>query len=212
MKFSLIHPSRSRPLKSHNTISKWLTRCVDNTSIEVIVSLDTDDPDSSEYDKLYKFQQIKVIVNDNRSAVDAVNKAALISKGDILIVVSDDSDCPPMWDDVILKATEGKKDWVLKVNCGIQKRIITMPIMDRAYFKRDMRIYNPIFKHSFSDTTLTEMAHIRGRVIVRNDIMFRHLHYSVMGEQPDALYLRNDATHDEGRKIFQELQKRNFDL
>ena len=207
---SLIHPSRSRPQKSFETISKWVERSF-HKNFEVIRSLDIDDPDLKKYEP-GRLGTYRAIVNENKSAIEAINKAARVAHGDILIVVSDDTDCPPMWDQIILSATEGKKDFVLKTFDGIQKRIVTMPIMDRAYYNRFGYIYHPIYRHSWADTELTDVAEKLGRLIVRNDIKFPHLHPEVTKEPKDALYLRNDKTHDEDRHIYQEWKRINFGL
>lgn len=201
MKFSLLHPSRGRPEKSFDTISKWIERAF-NTDFEIIVSLDNDDLSVYAYFGIVNVK-VNVLRNYNYSAVDAINYAAEHATGQYFIVVSDDTDCPMHWDRILLDAIGQSRDFVMKVADGIQKRIITMPIMDRPYYNRDKNIYDPVFRHSWADTWLTELAHHRGRVIQRPDISFPHLHYSVTGEQPDALYKRNDMTHDQDRRIFQ---------
>jgi len=204
--FTIIHPSRSRAVKSYNSVCNWVRHYSGRPeNLELIVSLDEDDPQLTMY--LSKYLSTDVIVNKNRSCIDAINKAAEKSTGQILIVASDDTDLPPSWNRDIMNAVEGKTDWILKVDDGIQKRILTQPIMDRVYYSRDKHIYDPSFTHSWADTWLTELAHKRGRVIVRKDIKFAHLHYSVTGEQPDELYKRNDLTHDRDRHIFQAKMK-----
>lgn len=211
MKFSLIHPSRSRERKSYNTICRWADRMYGhfNDDVQLIVSVDIDDPQLSDYKDSYADE---IFINANKSAVEAINNAAKFSNGDIIIVVSDDTDCPLYWDKILIDAIGKSKDFVMKVDDGIQKRIITMPIMDRAYYNRDGYIYNPIYSHSWSDTELTECAHLRGRVITRMDIKFPHQHYSVTGEQPDELYKRNDRTHDRDRHLYQNRKRINFGL
>lgn len=210
MKFSLLCPSRSRPEKNCSAVHNWHGKFnfTKGDTIEIIVSLDSDDPKLDDYKYLYEpFKAFNLIVNKNKSAVEAINNAAKVSQGDVLIVVSDDSRCPDNWNDFIKAATEGKTDWILKVADGIQKRIITQPIMDRVYFNHDGHIYDPEFRHSWADTWLTELAHKRGRVITRLDIKFPHNHYSVIGEKPDDLYQRNDKTHDEDRHIYKAKMK-----
>lgn len=212
MKFSLIHPSRSRPEKSLCTIDKWFSnRCKCGIEAEIIVSLDVDDPELDKYNKLL-FHLKNIIVNKNRSVVDAINNAAKVATGDVFIIVSDDTACPRHWDKILTDAIGQSKDFVIKTDDGIQKRIITMPIMDRAYYNRDGYIYNPIYAHSWCDTELTEVAHLRGRVITRMDIKFPHNHYSVTGEAIDDLYKRNNLTHDRDRPIYQQRKKINFGL
>lgn len=208
MKFTIIHPSRSRPQKSAATINRWLERS--SGGVEVILSADFDDPMLPEYKQHACFDRI--LVNQNKSAIEAINIAAWHATGDIFIVVSDDTDCPRGWDLTISDVTMGKRDFVIKFADGIQKRIITMPVMDRVYYNRDGYIYNPIYDHAFCDTEMTEVAHIRGRVITRLDVMFRHLHPEVTGEPRDALQIRNDATHDPGRAIFNQRKAINFGL
>lgn len=216
MKFSLIHPSRSRPEKSKHTVSKWISFAEDKRNIEVILSLDLDDERLGEYLETRHISAymplITPILNDNKSAVEAINNAAKQATGDIFIVVSDDTDCKTDWDKTLRAAIGQSTDFVMKVNDGIQKRIITMPIMDRIYYNRDGHIYDPCLRHSWADTMLTEKAHIRGRVIERNDIKFIHLHPEVTKEPKDALYLRNDKTHNEDRHIFEERKRLNFGL
>lgn len=219
MKFSLIHPSRSRPEKSLQTVCKWASRA-GTKDFEILLSNDLDDPYLQQYWKNMFMHQYPPYYSkfigegghNNKNAIEAINRAAKEATGDILIVVSDDTDCPMHWDKILLDAIGNNKDFVMKTDDGIQKRIITMPIMDRAYFKRDGYIYNPIYDHSWADTELTEVAHLRGRVITRMDIKFPHNHYSVIGEQPDDLYKRNDLTHDRDRPLYLQRKKINFGI
>lgn len=217
MTFSILHPSRSRPQKSFETIKKWILKAgLPKNELEIIVSVDTDDPQLSIYRHYYWDICIDFpftfLVHDNRGAVEAINRAARIAQGRILIVVSDDTDPAVRWGERLLKLTEGKTDFVLKVRDGIQPKMITMPILDRTYFQRDGFIFNPVYDHCWADREFTEVAHKRKRVITKN-IMFRHLHYSVLkNKKRDEQYARTDATFNKGKKIFLERQKINFGL
>lgn len=203
---SLIHPSRGRPLKSFQAMTSWLGKCADPDKVEFIVSIDSSDAQAAKYYELYD-GFVKIFRRDNKSSVQAINAAASLSKGDILIVVSDDTQCPANWDKEILRVTEGKKDWILKTEDGIQKWIITNPIMDRAYFERDGYIYNPAFEHLFCDTYLSCVADIREKRISA-PLVFTHEHYSVTGVPPDEVHKKNNATWGEGEKTFVELMKK----
>ncbi len=216
---SIIHPSRGRPEKSVLCLKKWFEGLLANRDAEWIVSLDKNDPKVDDYFSLYKtyytnkhgWSPITIIENNNRSAVDAINAGAKKSTGNIIIVVSDDTECPLGWLDFLLKWLQGKSDFICKVADGIQPWIITMPIMDRAYYNRFGYIYHPDYQHMFCDTELTCVADLTGRKIT-SDIMFRHNHYSVTKEQPDAVNKKADATWAQGEKLFLERYKRNFDL
>lgn len=192
---SILHPSRGRPDESFSTILSWNIFANIRDNLEVIISLDSDDPELSKYQERFKSKD--TIVNKNRSAVDAINNAAKIATGDIFIVVSDDTGCTHSWDTTILKQTEGKTDWILKTQDGIQPWIITMPIMDRAYYNRTGNIYSPDFEHMFCDTWMTVMADISGRKIT-SPLNFPHLNGSIK----DEVRKRSDATWRQGESMF----------
>jgi len=64
----------------------------------------------------------------------------------------------------------------------------------------------------FVDTDLTHIAELEGVLIMRNDIIFKHGHYST-GETPkDALNERNDKTWNQGLAIYLHRVKQEFDL
>jgi len=197
---TIIHPTRSRPEKSIETVDRW----IDNTEwahdFQLIVSLDEDDPALDHYKQIY--DSYSYIINKNRSCVDAINNAAKVAKGDILIVVSDDTDCFKDWDVPLLQEVKGKTDWILKTQDGIQPWIITAPIMDRAYYNRTGYIYHPDFEHMFCDTYMTAVADITGRKITSN-LEFKHLNNTIN----DDLRNRTNGTWAQGEATFIRLMK-----
>lgn len=212
MKISLIHPSRSRPHKSFNTTSKWLSNATGENEIELIVSLDDSDPSLDEYAILYKQNILHLICSNNNSSVAAVNNGAKYATGDILIVISDDTDCPHHWDKIILNAVSDRQDFVLKVYDGIQKYICTMPVMDRKYYERYGYIYHPEYLHLFCDTEFTHVADVTNKMIWRNDILFQHMHYSVRKSTKDHISEKADATINQGSETYLRHFKNNFGL
>jgi hypothetical protein len=215
MTFTLIHPSRSRPIKSKQTFDAWSNAAKYPDGCKWLCSLDWDD-DIPAYIDVYTehgISRMSPIISKNKSAVDAINNAASHwrADGDIFIVVSDDTEPCEHWDEKILNEVDGKVDWILKTQDGIQKWIITMPVMDRAYYNRFGYIYHPDYLHMFCDTELTCVADITRRKITSN-LLFPHKHYSVTKNSPDAINKKADATWDQGEKLFLERYKRNFDL
>lgn len=205
---SILHPSRSRPQQAKETSRKWLANA--GCDIEYILSIDLDDRDLPEYEKL--FGNSIITIGANRSAVDAINRAARISTGNILLVLSDDFECSPMWGKQILDFTQGKKDWIMKTMDGTQGWIITIPIMDRTYYDRFNYIYFSEYLHMFCDTEITAVADLLERKI-ESRIAFHHNHYSVKGGVPkDIINERANKTWAQGEKLFIERYKRNFDL
>lgn len=209
---SLLHPSRSRIDKSFETTEKWIMRSRAHLGIEVIISLDEDDPQLDTYKEVYTGYEV-VITNPNRSAVDAINAAAKVATGDIMIVLSDDTDCPDNWAELIETEVRGKKDFVLRVEDGIQSWLCTMPIIDRTYYNRFGYVYNPSYRHMFCDTEFSHIAYGLNRVI-KSNLLFEHLHYSVkrLGIKPDEINHRADRTTSEGRDLYLKRMQNGFDL
>jgi len=210
MLVSVIHPSRSRPDRSKETVTNWLSKA--GCKVEMIVSIDSDDPDMSKYIAQYSSEYAHVIANPNKSAIEAINAGARFATGDILIVASDDTACPDDWALKILELTKGKTDWLLSCQDGIQDhRIITMPCMDRAYYKRFGYIYYPAYEHMGADEELTKVGQILGRII-KCDLSFPHKHYSVTGQERDEVSKKADATLQQGRNLFKKRKRKSFFL
>lgn len=205
---SVIHPSRGRALQALITAKNWMGKA--SEQVEYILSIDIDD-DVELYKKAFKGLNVKILVNKNRSAVDAINNAASISTGDILIVVSDDFDCPQIWDQEIINRTKDKTDWIAKTEDGLQGWLITLPIMDRAYYNRFGYVYHPGFLHMFCDTFMSCVADLLNRKI-KLPIMFKHNHYSLGHNKKDAISIRADNTWSQGEQLFIHLARQNFGL
>lgn len=219
MKITILHPTRGRKKQAIDTASKWLFRADDPWAIEYLMSIDVDDFDN--WTSIIRLlpkgvmsnttMAIEVIKNTNRSAVEAINFAATRATGDILIVVSDDTDCPEHWDTLLLKELEGKSDFCAKTDDGLQPTLITMPIMDRIYYERYGYVYHPEYKHMFVDQELTAVAMMTGKYI-KLDLGFPHNHYSTGKTLKDGLNARNDSTWRQGENLFNERLKTNFGI
>jgi len=210
---SIICPSRSRPEKSIATQKLFLNGLSRRWHYEFIVSIDDNDPSLPEYTANHLENWLnkgnhRLLISKNRSCVDAINNAAKVANGNIFVVMSDDTSCGLDWDMGLWNDVNGKEDFLLKTDDGIQDYIVTQTIMDRKYYERDGFIYHPEFKHQFADTYLTCLADIRGRLI-KSDLLFPHKHYSHSGgkEMPDALHRRNDDTWMTGQDTFIKLMK-----
>lgn len=201
---SILAPSRGRPDKCFDNINNWIDKA-GAPNIEVIVSLDEDDPELKNYQRLFAgrdYSTFRYYADANRSAVDAINAAAKSAIGQVFIVVSDDTQCFNSWAYLLQEEVKNMYDFILKTQDGIQNYIITMPVMDRAYYNRTGYIYHPDFEHMFCDTYLTCVADITGRKITSN-LLFPHLNDSIK----DDLRKRTDATWKQGQDTFIRLMK-----
>ncbi len=129
----------------------------------------------------------------------------------MIIVVSDDFDCPDNWAEKLMTAVEGKKDFLVKTKDGIQPTLITLPIMDREYYNRFGYVYEPGYKHMFCDQEMTAVGMMLGKVI-NLDLEFTHNHYSTGKFKKDAVSVKNDSTWNQGKKHFNERLKTNFGI
>lgn len=210
MKISILHPSRGRAAIAKQVYDNWMVKADKPENIEYILSIDYSDPQAHDY--YSRISANAICVNENNSAIEAINNVAKETTGDLLIVVSDDFDCPEHWDTELLKYLKGKSDFVVKTYDGLQPWIITLPIMDRVYYERFGYIYHPEYKHMFCDTEMTAVGDLLGKTILV-PMLFQHKHYSQPGGiKKDAVSVKNDNTWGQGERLYIDRIKRNFDL
>jgi len=214
MKISILHPSRSRADMAFNTYQKWTSTLSNLYDIEYILSLDIDDMSLIKYAELFsKENKVLLLINNNKTAIEAINIAAKKSSGDLIVVVSDDFDCFQDWDKWLVDQLKDKSDYVVKTSDGNQPFIITLPIMDRLYYNRFGYIYYPGYHHMYCDTELSCVGYLLGKIVtLTNGKVFRHRHYSVGGMQKDSINIKNDSTYHQGGTLFNERFKNNFGL
>lgn len=213
---TIIYPSRGRPDQAIKTITHWVDNIgIPDTEFEFVLSLDTDDIEQWNYPRSFSILNFTVFRFANRSAIDAINNPAKWYAthrklpGDFLILISDDFECPKDWGKHLLQLS-GMADWILKTEDGIQPWLVTLPIMDWKYFGRFGYVYNPEYRHGWSDTEMTCVGELTGRLF-KSNLFFKHNHYTVGGIK-DAISERADQWFEQGRLVFQERINKNFDL
>lgn len=211
MKISIIHPSRQRPQQAMATAKAWLSSAKDRQDIEYILSIDVTDTHENKM-AYHNISADVLLCYDNNSAITAINRAAAVSKGDLLIVVSDDFNQPPFhWDDALRIMLRGKSDYIVKTADGIQPWIITLPVMDRVYYQRFGYIYYPEYGHMFCDTEMTHVADLLDKKITL-PIKFAHNHYTTGNTAKDAVNIKNDRTWSHGEALYLERMMSHFGL
>lgn len=217
-KISIIHPTRGRKQIALATAHKWKRFADRPHNVEYIFSVDTTDTEAWS-DRVEFIPQCytmtgfdaKVFKNDNKSAIDAINKAAEIATGDLIIVVSDDFDCPEHWDRLLLREVANKEDFLLKTDDGLQKTLVTLPIMDRKYYERFGYVYHKDYGHMHADEEMTIVALMLGRYI-KSDLCFPHNHYTTGKMQMDTINAKNNATWAHGQSTLDRRAKTNFGI
>lgn len=217
---SLLHPSRSRPHKSFENSKEWLAKA--GCDVEFIVSIDFDDPYKDTYQEKY-FGWTDVLpspfhltINKNTSVVEATNKAAICSTGDILVYLSDDFKCPDNWGQLIIKEFEGEtRPCLVKVDDCLQPfhvRVLTIPIMNRALYSHLGYFWNPGYKSMFVDEDLYWTANKLGALKNCEHLKFPHEHCSIGKAENDETYQRSAANWKQGEAFYAERKLAGFPL
>ena len=214
---SLIHPSRGRPVKSFWNSRNWISKAgIPAEQIELIVSMDDDDPENAAYTREYSKADLSTtrgISNPNTCVVEAVNHAAAQSTGRILVYLSDDFECPQNWARDIVDLTKEKTLWMLKVDDCLQKfhaEVLTIPIMDRALYQELGYFFHPAYKSMWVDVDLYFTCKKMGVIIEAQQFKFPHFHYCNGKAQKDETYARSDRHMETGRAIYHERRAHNF--
>lgn len=216
MTISILHPSYGRPELAAATAKNWLYKATD--TVEYLLCLSYQDPLLGKYKTLFEnIEQVKIIYHPHANMVKQVNYAALFSRGDLLIDISDDFDCPPEWDKLLRDALKGKSDFIVKTDDGVKveginsDNIIALPIMDRVYYNRFGHIYHPDYNHFFGDEELSNVGDILGKKITL-PITFEHIHYVMGKAKEDATNRKNNKFFERDKETFKIRKQNNFGL
>lgn len=210
MLISLIHPSRGRPFKAKQTIDNWMSKSSKRNKIEHIISLDKDDRKINSYKVFFK----DALISDNLCVVEATNKGASISKGEILIYLSDDFDCPNNWDSMILEYFKDAP-LLLKVDDKLQPfytDVVTIPIINRLLYDKLGYFLNPLYKSMYVDQDLYWTCYNNGWLQESPELKFQHNHWANGKARKDETYIRTDSFSSYGKTVYEQRKSLNFPL
>lgn len=220
--FTLIHPSRSRAVKGFSAMAQWMNNSAYPEKIQYIFSLDHDDPELNSYRKFLEgwIWEPEVIVGSNKNLVQAIEKVTSkpeFIRGKIIIVVSDDFECPVNWDKSLLEITEGNENFAIRVNDGVTKMessIMTIPMLSRELFLKLGYIYYPEYSGMFADNDLFEVCQKAGEILNAPELLFQHQHWIGGNAKRDETYNRhnNNQSWALGENLLKKRRERNFDL
>lgn len=211
MRISILHPSWKRPELALSCYNEWMGKAKSPQNIEYILCLAEKDPKLQQYLETFRETSALRIIAHENGLVKQVNHAAKEASGDLFVAVSDDFSCPDNWDEILLNACEGKSDFAVKTQDGLQPFIMTLPIMDRAFYNRLGHIYHPDYNHMYGDEELAEVSKMLNRTIVLPDY-FRHNHYSTGALPKDEVNARNDSFMLIDKETYMRHRLNNFDI
>lgn len=211
---SLIHPSKGRPQKSFDNAKDWINKAA--VPVELIVSIDFDDPFKIDYTTRYFDYPCNLICEQNTSVVEATNKAARLAKGDILIYLSDDFKCFDGWGIAVEKEFQNEdRPLLVKVDDCLQKfsvPVLTIPIMNRALYHKLGYFWHPDYKSMWVDCDLFETVRKIGALKNCEYLKFPHEHPSNGKAPNDETYTRSAANWNQGEEVFKRRRALGFPL
>lgn len=212
MKISLVHPSRDRVARAEEAAQEWWSNRSGDHTIEHIVSIDADDPARAAYATMTSRLGLILAVHPNRTMIEAANRGAARASGDLLVVVSDDFGCPPQWDRALASLVDGRPRAAVLVGDAAGARIMTLPILTRAYYRELGYVYYPGYRSMFADDDLTATARRDGVLVDARHLVFPHRHYSLQRSAEDATYLRQNSHHAwwSGWALFEQRRMSGF--
>jgi hypothetical protein len=212
---SLIHPSRGRPQKAKETHERWWDKWKGPLYYEHILSIDNDDPHKNKYVELFEGCVDDIVTGDNKSVVDATNAAAKIARGDILVYLSDDFDCPDHWDKLIDDEFRNNKPMLLKVDDCLQPfkvGVCTIPMMNRTLYDLLGYFWHPDYKSMHVDVDLYETCKKIGAIKYAPHLKFPHNHYSNGKAPRDETYTRSEANWNQGLEVINRRRRQGFPI
>ena len=217
MKLLIKFPTRSRPEKFLRVLDLYYDNLRD-FNFEFIISCDLNDSSMNNInmiEKLNSYPYLKYFFADNKSKIEAVNNNLTNTDFDVLLLASDDMEpVKPGYDVVIknhMKSFFPDTDGVVWYNDGFQgSKLNTLCILGKKYYERFGYIYHPSYKSLYCDTEFTLVSQRLNKTRYIDECIIKHKQYSIVKEQPDNLYIKNDSLESVDKQNFQERLKINF--
>jgi hypothetical protein len=192
---SLLHATRNRHMQAIRARMEWLRMADHPERVEHLFAADYNDETAEVFVRF----PTAYMARAGGGPVAAWNAAAELSKGDVLVQLSDDWKPTKGWDTAILQAIgDISKPAVLAINDGHRTDdLLCMAILTRARYKEQGYLFHPEFFSMCSDNWFSDCAW-RDRVVIdaRDRIKFEHQHPAFGKAETDATYERsNDRYH-----------------
>jgi len=219
MRILVKFPSRGRPEKLKEVLTKYVTMAINPSNMQFMITLDSDDQTATielVHALMSIHQNITVYLGISGTKVKAINRDMdRAPPFDILLLASDDM-IPVVhgYDEIIrtsMRRYYPDTDGVLWFNDGIQGNgLNTLSIMGKKYYQRFGYIYNPIYKTAWCDNEFTQVSKRLGRQTYFSQIIIEHQHF-INGKAPiDETYLRNDNGLDSDSDTYKLREEQQF--
>jgi hypothetical protein len=221
MKLLIQFPTRNRPIKFLNVLKIYNDLLSDNENYFINVSCDVDDQLMNNNDiknEISKLKNTRLVFNQNKSKIEAINNGFSDIEYDIILLASDDM-VPEIknYDEIIrdeMKKNFVDTDGILWFNDGNHgDNLNTLCILGKKYYDRFNYIYNPEYKSLWSDNEFTIVGNMLKKQVYNSKVIIRHKHHSVdKSNEFDSLYQRNETHYGDDFLTFKRRQEKNFYL
>lgn len=147
------------------------------------------------------------------SKIEAVNRDMdILPDWDIVVGMSDDMEFTVKgFDEQIRAAFGGDYDQLVHFPDGyVNEKLVTLPIMGRAYYERFGYIYHPTYKSLFCDNEQMDVAISLGKYKYVNQNIFKHQHAAWIGGPVDPLLKETQSFYQEDQINYIRRKKHGF--
>lgn len=213
LKILIKFPTRSRPEKFLQCLSKAIELSNDKENLKILISYDEDDETMTEevIEKAKALGNVELFSGKSENKIHAVNRDMEHSgEWDILVLLSDDMECEMKgWDDIIRSKFTGL-DRILHFNDGYRKQsLLTLPIMGRSYYERFGYIYHPDYISLWADNEQMEVGQKLLRLKYFRIVLFRHK-MAMNGFEQDELHKHTESFFEEDKKTYEARKRKGF--
>jgi GT2 family glycosyltransferase/SAM-dependent methyltransferase len=210
--FSIIVPTRGRPDGLRRLLDSFKATTRQLNSLEVILVVDSDDPESLEF--VYDPMPLKRVVVQPGLKMGALNMAGYhVSEGQYVMLLNDDVIVRTQnWDDRVLESFRTFADGIVLVHVNDRifgDKLCTFPFLSKQYcelaggicpnnyvrYRIDDHIYN-VFN------LLAVMGKVR--IVYLPDVVFEHTNY-VLTSSGGTEYRPDERTHAVDTNLFDQL-------
>ena len=226
-------PTRSRPEKFKEVISKYIDFLSGKHYVRILVTVDLDDEtmnneemrkwmdEKNEEGKAAGYYEMEYKYGDSKSKIEAVNNDMEGEEFDILLLFSDDM-IPQIrdYDDIIVQNMMlhyPNCDGALNFNDGIRPdwpRLMTLAVLSYPVYKAMGHIYNPEYKSVYADDEQTTVCRLMNKLTNLDLCIIRH--EWLPGNHPDADDMHAEQESPEvyayDRAIFERRIAENFGI
>ena len=203
----VICSSRGRPQR----FEEFYTSFKENTSgrSSFVLRLDDDDPKCKDY--VIK-DDVDIIVKERQGLVANINQIFWENPDyKYYSFLSDDAVIRTKnWEDSLIEIIEKNGGWgYASANDLIKngKHLLSFGILSANIPKRLGYIFNPIFKHLWSDTWMTELLNELKMAFFAPDTIIEHKHWAHGKSERDQTYNEVQATWWQGRRAYKSWQQ-----